>query len=226
MFFNIFYLTALLPILHLSNCLILKKFGLKPPMRVSQELEILSNDKAYMSLLFMSLASSAFSSTTLEEREFGHWLVLKSADDSDPNVVSCSVQNVPWIPATRLLAEVYIDWNIRFYVNKRALTSAGTIDNGKIADFSEWDKAGEQWVFSSNLYDDGKTSKYEQQNVVAKVDGKMIDLLAPNLIEELKGKVELTYRYTAFNLPNMPINQHRFTYRFTQAWNYASEICR
>ena len=57
------------------------------------------------------------------------------------------------------------------------------------------------WFFSSNLYDDGKTSKYEQQNVVAKVDGKMIDLLALNLIEELKGKVELTYRYTAFNLP-------------------------
>ena len=183
--------------------------------------------KLIMSLLFMSLASSAFSSTTLKEREFGHWLVLKSADDFDPNVVSCSVQNVQWIPATRLLAEVYIDWNIRFYVNKRALTSAGTIDNGKIADFSEWDRAGEQWVFSSNLYDDGKTSKYEQQNVVAKVDGKMIDLLALNLIEELKRKVELTYRYTAFNLPNMPTKTNTVSLKgFTQAWNYASEICR
>ena len=81
--------------------------------------------------------------------------------------------------------------------------------------------------FSSNLYDDGKTSKYEQQNVVAKVDGKMIDLLALNLIEELKGKVELTYRYTAFNLPNMPIKTNTVSLKgFTQAWNYASEICR
>ena len=70
-------------------------------------------------------------------------------------------------------------------------------------------------------------SKYEQQNVVAKVDGKMIDLLAPNLIEELKGKVELTYRYTAFNLPNMPIKTNTISLiGFTQAWNYASEICR
>ncbi len=109
-----------------------------------------------MSLLFMSLASSAFSSTTLEEREFGHWLVLKSADDFDPNVVSCSVQNVPWIPATRLLAEVYIDWNIRFYVNKRALTSAGTIDNGKIADFSEWDRAASNGFFPATFMTMGK----------------------------------------------------------------------
>ena len=147
-------------------------------------------------------------------------------DEFNPNVASCYVENVNWIPETQRMPALSSDGLIRLYVNNNALTSSGAIDRGFIAFFSEWDSAAQTYVYSNDLYLKGTNARGNPHNVVGKVDGKLIDFLSPNLTEELKGKVELTYRYQASLLDNAPVKTHTISLiGFTQAWNYATELC-
>lgn len=179
-----------------------------------------------MTVLSAVLATAAHSAVTSDSREFGHWLAEKRTDNFNPNNASCFVENVGWFPATGLSPEFVSDSKLRLYVDKKALTSSGAIDEGFVALFSEWDQASEKYVYANDLYEAGTDSKGNPHNVIGKVDGKLIDFASPNLSEELKGKVELTYRYNAAYLYNSPVKTNTISLiGFTQAWNYATEIC-
>lgn len=185
------------------------------------------NFKLVASFICASLASPVVAGTLVAEKEFGHWVAAKDADDFNPNIASCSVQNVGWIPATELEPEKYVDWKIRLYIDKQALTSTGTLEINKIAVFYEWDTAAKKYFIASDVYDDGKNVKMEQQVVTAKVDEEIVDFFSTSLAEQLKGKVELTYRYTAHQLPNAPVRTNSVSLiGFTQAWNYAKKLCK
>ena len=182
--------------------------------------------KIAMTLLSTVLATAAHSSKTSGLKEFGHWLAEKRADDFNPNNASCLVQNVGWYPKTENSPEFTVDGTLRLYIDRKALTSSGEINEGFVAMFYDWDYAAKNWAYSSELFEDGNDADGNPNNVVGKADGKIISFTSPNLPEELKGKVELTYRYTAVLLPNSPVKTHTISLiGFTQAWNYAKELC-
>ena len=182
--------------------------------------------KIAMTVLSAVLATAAHSAVDSDLKEFGHWLVMKRTDDFNPNNASCFVENGGWYPATLNSPEIISDGKLRIYFDNKALTSSGAITEGFVAMFSEWDNAAETYVYAGDLFEDGADSKGNPHNVVGKVDGKLIDFASPNLSEELKGKVDLTYRYTAFFLDNSPVKTNTISLiGFTQAWNYATELC-
>lgn len=182
--------------------------------------------KIAMTVLSIALATAAHSSNTIGFKEFGHWTAEKKADEFNPNIASCSVQNVGWYPETTHSPSFSVDGTLRLYIDRKALTSDGAINEGNIALFFDWDYAAERWAYSSDLFYDGTDANDNPNNVVGKVDGKVINFTSPNLPEELKGKLELTYRYTATRLPNSPVKTHTISLiGFTQAWNYARELC-
>lgn len=175
--------------------------------------------------LFLITAST--SNANYVEKEIGHWYAYKSSDEFNSNVSSCFVGNTAWIPQTHVNPEIYQNHQIRLYVDKRALSSSGTINVGQIALFFEFNTASNDWDISGILYDDRTDGSYEDMsNVVAKVDGKVVDIFAVDFVEELKGKEQLTYRYKAHMLPNKPINTRSVSLiGFTQAWNNAKKLC-
>jgi len=184
------------------------------------------NFKIAMTVLSAALATAANSSVNSGFKEFGHWTAEKRADDFNPNNASCYVQNVGWYPKTSNSPEFEAEGMLRLYVDRKAVNSSGGIEEGFVAMFHDWDYAAERWVYSGELYENGNDADGNPNNVVGKVDGKVINFTSPNLSEELKGKVELTYRYTAVLLPNSPVKTHTISLiGFTQAWNYAKELC-
>ena len=184
------------------------------------------NFKIAMTVLSAALATTANSSVISGTKEFGHWTAEKRTDDFNPNNASCSLQNVGWYPETAYSPEIDADGMLRLYVDRKGLTASGEIVEGIVAAFFDWDTAAEQWAYSSDLYESGTNRDGNPNNVVGRVDGKVINFTTPNLPEELMGKVELTYRYTADLLPNSPTKTHTISLiGFTQAWNYAKELC-
>lgn len=182
--------------------------------------------KIAMTVLSIALATAAHSGKSVAYKEFGHWVAEKRADDFNPNTTHCHVINVSWYPETENSPKIDIDALVRLYVDRKAITDDGFINEGIVASFYDWDYAAERWTYSSDLYDDGTSVNGKPNNVVGKVDGKFINFTSPNLPEELKGKFELTYRYTAFYLPNSPVQTYTISLiGFTQAWNYARELC-
>ena len=182
--------------------------------------------KIAMTVLSVALATAAHSANIIVYKEFGHWIAEKRADEFNPNIASCFVENVGWYPETANSPEFDVDGKLRLYVDRKALTSDGAMNEGFVALFYDWDSAAGNWAYSSDLFDDGLDANENPNNVVGKVDGKVINFTSPNLTEELKGKLELTYRYTAFRLPNSPVKTHTISLiGFTQAWNYARELC-
>lgn len=172
------------------------------------------------------IASSATSATVEIEKEFGHWVVGKKVDDFDPSIATCAFDSLYWTPETHREPETLNNWYIRFNYKGKSITPDGTIAEGVIAEFFEWNTAHEQWDFASDLFVNGLNFQNEPQPVRAKVDGKTINFMSPTLVDELKGKVELTYRFTAHNLPNMPMHTRTVSLiGFTQAFNYARQIC-
>lgn len=182
--------------------------------------------KIAMTIVSTVLATAAHSVNISDFKEFGHWTAEKRSDDFNPNIASCSVDNVGWYPKTTNSPEFSVDGKLRLFVDRKALTSSGTINEGNVALFYDWDYASENWAYSGDLFEDGADSNGNPNNVVGKVDGKVINLTSPNLPEELKGKFELTYRYTASFLDNAPVKTHTISLiGFTQAWNFATELC-
>ena len=176
-------------------------------------------------MLFLITASS--STANYIEKEIGHWFAYKKSDEFNSNVSSCHVANSWWIPQTHLNPEINQDHRIQFYVDKKALSSSGTINVGQIALFFEFNTASNNWDISSTLFDD-RTDGFggDMSNVVAKVDGKVVDIFAVDFMQELKGKEQLTYRYQAHMIPNKPINTRSVSLiGFTQAWNTAKKLC-
>jgi hypothetical protein len=179
-----------------------------------------------VSALCASINSPAFAATPAENREFGHWLAQKVSDDFNPNIVSCDVQSLGWIPATENNGEQYVDGAIRLHVDSKAITSSGGYNEGLIASFYEWDYAYEQWKSGSDVFDDGLTNREQTQNVATQVDGVIVDIFDTSFIESLKGENFLTYRYTAYDMPNSPVKTYTVSLiGFTQAWNYAVSLC-
>lgn len=165
--------------------------------------------------------------TTESEKEFGHWLVRKVVDDFDTSLTTCSLESLWWIPATQREPEISNQFLIRFTYEGKSLATDGQIAQGIIAEFMEWNVAYERWDFASDLLVTGNNYQNMPQVVAAKVDGNIIDFMSPTLMDELKGKVSLTYRYTAHELPNSPIHTRTVSLiGFTQALNYAGQICR
>lgn len=182
--------------------------------------------KIAMTVLSIALATAAHSANSVAYQEFGHWIAEKRADDFNPNITGCHVLNVGWYPETANSPEINVDALFRLYVDRKGITSDGLINEGIVAAFYDWDYAAESWTYSSDLFYDGTNVDGTPNNVVGKVDGKVINFTSPNLPEELMGKVELTYRYTASFLPNSPVKTHTISLiGFTQAWNYAKELC-
>ena len=166
-------------------------------------------------------------SITIEsEKEFGHWKVVKNVDDFDTRLTSCQVDSLWWIPATEREPEISNPFFIRFGYEGKSLANNGEIAQGIIAEFYEWNVAYERWDFASDLLVTGTNYNNMPQIVAAKVDGKNIDFMSPTLMDELKGKVSLTYRYTAHDLPNSPVHTNTVSLiGFTQALNYAGQVC-
>ena len=182
--------------------------------------------KIAMTVLSTVLATEAHSAVTSDFKEFGHWVGYKTTDDFDPNNSTCAVQNGNWYPQTSHSPEIFYESGLRLYIDRKVLTDSGEVINGFVALFTEWDNANQIYVFSGDLFEGGIDSKLNSNKVVAKVDGKIVDFLSKTLPEELKGKVELTYRYQASLLDNAPNKTNTISLiGFTQAWNHATELC-
>ena len=183
--------------------------------------------KIAVTVLSSLLVTAAYSVETSGTKEFGHWVAWKSIDEFNPNNSACMVQSGTWYGETHHSPEIYAEGTLRLYVDRKSLTSSGVIENDYIAFFAELDRVYNEYVYSSDLYAWGTDANGIPNNVVAKVDGKMVDFLSNTLPEELKGKVELTYRYQATRLDNAPTITNTISLiGFTQAWNYARELCR
>lgn len=182
--------------------------------------------KYILAIFCTVIASSAVSMTTEIEKEFGHWVVKKKVDDFDTSLYSCDVDSNWFLPATQREPETSNSYYIRFPYEGKSLANDGTVAIGIIAEFYEWNSAYERWEFASDLVRGGTNYQWKPQPIAAKVDGNKIDFLSATLMEELKGKVALTYRYTAHDLPNSPTYTHTVSLiGFTQALNFAGQLC-
>ena len=119
-------------------------------------------------------------------REFGHWLATKKSDEFNPNIVSCHVQSLGWIPATENNAEQYIDGAIVLYVDRKSINSSGGHNQGVIGSFHERDYAYEQWKAGSNAFDDGATNREQTQNIATQVDGVIVNFFDSSFIKKLR----------------------------------------
>lgn len=170
---------------------------------------------------FISLLSVvSVQAAGFEDRDFGDWKAVYRVDQFNPSVFDCQVGTV----AETATGEYH---TIKMYINEKALASNGQLLEGMVAYFSVWDSSRELWQQSSEILRWMPSEDWNlPSDVQVKIDGEVTTFGDPNIIDKLKGKVEMIFRYQAHMLENQPIKTATASLiGFTQAWNYAEANC-
>ena len=169
---------------------------------------------------FISLLSVvSVQAAGFEDREFGDWTAFYTVDQFNPSVFSCQVGTV----AETDTGEYH---TIKMFINETTLNTDGRLDAGTVAYFSVWDSSRELWQDASGISREIFEDWNLPSDVLVKIDGEVTTFGDPNIIDKLKGKVEMIFRYQAHMLENQPIKTATASLiGFTQAWNYAEANC-